>query len=87
MSSDSRTGAGPENPGVIPRAYMAIKKQICSAIKSLLNRLSICSIGNCCYQNRKMFKKILMDLEEQAPTRAALLLPDSRAPPQASLFG
>ena len=32
-------------------------------------------------------KMILMHLEKKALTRAALLLPDSRAPPQFSLFG
>jgi hypothetical protein len=31
--------------------------------------------------------KILTYLEEKLPTRAVLLLPDSRAPPQSSLFG
>ena len=34
-----------------------------------------------------VIKKILMHLEEEAPTQAALLLPDSRAPPQSGLFG
>ena len=31
--------------------------------------------------------EFMAHLEEQAPTRAALLLADSRAPPQSSLFG
>jgi hypothetical protein len=34
-----------------------------------------------------IIKKILMYLEEKLSTRAALLLPDSRAPPQSGLFG
>jgi len=34
-----------------------------------------------------VIKKILMHLEEKALARAALLLPESRAPPQSSLFG
>jgi hypothetical protein len=34
-----------------------------------------------------VIEKILAHLEEKAPTRAALLFPDSRAPPQSSLFG
>ena len=40
-----------------------------------------------CIEDPLIIKKILMHLEEKAPTRAALLLPDSRAPPQAGLFG
>jgi len=32
-------------------------------------------------------KKILVHLQEKLPARAALLLPDSRAPLQSSLFG
>ena len=40
-----------------------------------------------CIEDPVVIKKILMHLEEKAPTRAALLLPDSRAPPQSSLFG
>jgi hypothetical protein len=34
-----------------------------------------------------IIKKILTHLEEKSPARSALLLPDSRAPPQSSLFG
>jgi len=33
-----------------------------------------------------IIKKILTHLEEKSPARAAFLLPDSRAPPQPSLF-
>jgi hypothetical protein len=40
-----------------------------------------------CIEDAVGIKKILMHLEEKAPTQAALLLPDSRAPPQSSLFG
>jgi hypothetical protein len=40
-----------------------------------------------CIEDPVVIKKILMHLEEKSPTRAALLLPDSRAPPQSSLFG
>jgi len=40
-----------------------------------------------CIEDPLIIKKILMHLEEKAPTRAALLLPDSHAPPQAGLFG
>ena len=40
-----------------------------------------------CIEDPVIIKKILVHLEEKAPTRAALLLPDSRAPPQSSLFG
>ena len=39
-----------------------------------------------CIEDPVVIKKILMHLEEKMPTRAALLLPDSRAPPP-SLFG
>ena len=52
------------------------------------------NVSNCgtakviaCIEDPVVIKKILMHLEEKAPTRAALLLPDSRAPPQSSLFG
>jgi len=40
-----------------------------------------------CIEDPVIIKKILTHLEEKSPTRAALLLPDSRAPPQSSLFG
>jgi hypothetical protein len=40
-----------------------------------------------CIEDPVIIKKILTYLEEKLPTRAALLLPDSRAPPQSSLFG
>jgi hypothetical protein len=40
-----------------------------------------------CIEDAVVIKEILMHLEEKAPTQAALLLPDSRAPPQSSLFG
>jgi hypothetical protein len=40
-----------------------------------------------CIEDAVVIKKILMHLEEKAPTQAALLLPDSRVPPQSSLFG
>ena len=40
-----------------------------------------------CIEDPVVIKKILMHLEEKALTRAALLLPDSRAPPRSSLFG
>ena len=40
-----------------------------------------------CIEDPVIIKKILMHLEEKSPTRAALLFPDSRAPPQSSLFG
>jgi hypothetical protein len=40
-----------------------------------------------CIEDPVVIKKILMHLEEKAPMRAAPLLPDSRAPPQSSLFG
>jgi hypothetical protein len=39
-----------------------------------------------CIEDPVIIKKILMCLEEKALTRAALLLPDSRAPPQSNLF-
>jgi hypothetical protein len=39
-----------------------------------------------CIEDPVIIKKILTYLEEKLPTRAALL-PDSRAPPQSSLFG
>jgi len=40
-----------------------------------------------CIEDPVVIKKILVHLEEKLPARAALLLPDSRAPPQSSLFG
>ena len=40
-----------------------------------------------CIEDPVVIQKILMHLEEKALTRAARLLPDSRAPPQSSLFG
>jgi len=40
-----------------------------------------------CIEDPVVIKKILMHLEGKAPSQAALLLPDSRAPPQSSLFG
>ena len=40
-----------------------------------------------CIEDPVVIKKILTYLEEKLPIRAALLLPDSRAPPQSSLFG
>ena len=40
-----------------------------------------------CIEDPVVIKKILTYLEEKLPTRAALLLPDSRAPPQSGLFG
>jgi hypothetical protein len=39
-----------------------------------------------CIEDPVVIKKILTYLEEKLPTRAALLLPDSRAPPQSGLF-
>ncbi len=40
-----------------------------------------------CIEDPVVIKKILMHLEDKAATRAVSLLPDSRAPPQSSLFG
>jgi hypothetical protein len=40
-----------------------------------------------CIEDPVVIKKILTYLEEKSPARAALLLPDSRAPPQSGLFG
>jgi hypothetical protein len=40
-----------------------------------------------CIEDPMIIKKILTHLEEKSPARSALLLPDSRAPPQSSLFG
>jgi hypothetical protein len=40
-----------------------------------------------CIEDSVVIKKILTYLEEKLPMQAALLLPDSRAPPQSSLFG
>jgi hypothetical protein len=40
-----------------------------------------------CIEDPVVIKKILTYLEEKLPTRAVHLLPDSRAPPQSSLFG
>ncbi len=40
-----------------------------------------------CIEDPVVIQKILMHLEEKAPMRVAPLLPDSRAPPQSSLFG
>jgi len=40
-----------------------------------------------CIEDPVVIKKILAYLQETSPTRAALLLPDSRAPSQSSLFG
>jgi hypothetical protein len=40
-----------------------------------------------CIEDPVIIKKILTHLEEKSPARSALLLPDSRAPPQSSLFG
>ena len=40
-----------------------------------------------CIEDPVVIKKILAYLEEKLPTQAGLLLPDSRAPPQSSLFG
>ena len=40
-----------------------------------------------CIEDPVVIKKILTHLQEKSPPRTALLLPDSRAPPQSSLFG
>jgi hypothetical protein len=40
-----------------------------------------------CIEDPMIIKKILTHLEEKSPARSALLLPDSRTPPQSSLFG
>jgi hypothetical protein len=40
-----------------------------------------------CTEDPVVIKKILTYLEEKMPTWASLQLPDSRAPPQSSLFG
>jgi hypothetical protein len=40
-----------------------------------------------CIEDPVVIKKILVHLQEKSLTRAALLLPDSRAPPQSGLFG
>ena len=40
-----------------------------------------------CIEDPVVIKKILVHLQEKSLVRAALLLPDSRAPPQSSLFG
>jgi hypothetical protein len=40
-----------------------------------------------CIEDPVVINKILTHLEEKLPARAALLLPDSRAPPQSGLFG
>jgi hypothetical protein len=40
-----------------------------------------------CIEDPVVIKKILTHLEEKSPARSALLFPDSRAPPQSSLFG
>jgi hypothetical protein len=39
-----------------------------------------------CIEDPSVIKKILTHLKEKAPTAAALRLPESRAPPQVSLF-
>jgi hypothetical protein len=39
-----------------------------------------------CIEDPVVIKKILTYLEEKLPVRAALQLPDSRAPPQSSTF-
>jgi hypothetical protein len=40
-----------------------------------------------CIEDPVIIKKILVHLQEKLPARAALLLPDSRAPPQSGMFG
>jgi hypothetical protein len=40
-----------------------------------------------CIEDPVVIKKILTYLEEKAPTLSGPQLPDSRGPPQASLFG
>ena len=40
-----------------------------------------------CIEDPVVIQEILTHLEKKEPMRAVLLLPDSRAPPQASLFG
>ena len=40
-----------------------------------------------CIEDPVVIQKMLAHLEEKASTRATFLLPDSRAPPQSSLFG
>jgi len=40
-----------------------------------------------CIEDPEIIKKILTCLAEKAPTTVTALLPDTRAPPQASLFG
>jgi hypothetical protein len=40
-----------------------------------------------CIEDPVVIKKILVHLQEKLPARAALLLPDSRAPPQSGMFG
>jgi len=64
-----------------------------------MNKAGEESSGNClhglweveiyhtCLGAAKVIKKILTYMEDKLPARAALQLPDSRAPPQSSLFG
>jgi len=40
-----------------------------------------------CIEGPVVIKKILAHLEEKSSARSAFVLPDSRAPPQSSLFG
>jgi len=40
-----------------------------------------------CIEDPVVIKKILVHLQEKLPARAALLLPDSRAPPESGLLG
>ena len=58
----------------------SIDSETCSECDDAVNVIA-------CIEDPEVIKKILTYLEEKLPTRAVLLLPDSRAPLQSSLFG
>ena len=60
-----------------------INNIICWLLLGLTGRAKLIA----CIEGPVINKKILTYLEEKLPTRAALLLPDSRALPQSGLFG
>jgi len=79
-----------EQPPVQRHAAMTWAQRLKRVFSIDVERCRICG-GSArviaCIEDPVVIKKILMHLEEKAPTRATPLLPDSRAPPQSSLFG
>jgi hypothetical protein len=62
---------------------VAVVKQLIARVRYVAAIVRVIA----CIEEPGVIKKILRHLEEKSPTRAARLLPDSRAPPQSNLFG